>query len=54
MASQITRATAIGYTAWLDDKALLLKILHLLVSGHEKIKSEISQKLAFILTGGPM
>lgn len=54
MASQITRATAVGYTAWLDGKALLLKMLHLFISGHEKIKSEISQKLAFILMGDPM
>lgn len=38
MASQITLtlATAIGYTIRLGGKALLLKILYMLVSGHEK------------------
>lgn len=43
MASPITLllATAIGFTVWQDGKALLLKTLHLLISG---MKNQIGSK----------
>lgn len=43
MASPITLllATAIGFIVWLDGKALLLKTLHLLVSG---MKNQVGSK----------